>query len=118
MRYLLLHFSARNRQQKKDLPRRSDAGEQQKPGLPRRSAAGANSGGTMTKRFARFAPALVLVACQFTLYAQSPAPQSRQNSSSWADDIIKKEGYVTPPPEVADAVLAPRHLNVNLSSAS
>ena len=71
----------------------------------------------MTKRFARFAPALVLAACQLTLYAQSPAPRSPQNSS-WADDIIKKEGYVTPPSEVADAVLAPRHLNVNLSSAS
>src|SRR5829696_6461761 len=104
MRYLLLHFSARN--------------QQHKTGLRHRTAAGAKSGGIMTKRFARFAPALVLAACQFSLYAQSPAPQSRQNSSSWADEIIKKEGYVTPPAEVADAVLAPRHLNVNLSSAS
>lgn len=71
----------------------------------------------MTKRFARVAPALVLAAWQFPLSAQSSAPQTPQ-SSSWADEIVKKEGYVTPPAEVADAVLAPSHLNVTLASAS
>ena len=67
----------------------------------------------MTKRLARFAPALVLALCQFTLMAQSPA-----QNGSWADDILKKETYATPPSELADAVLAPRYLNVSLSNAS
>ena len=67
----------------------------------------------MTKRMARVAPALVLALCQLTLMAQSPA-----QNGSWADEIIKTEGYATPPPELADAVLAPRHLNVSLSSLS
>src|SRR5688500_17096442 len=68
----------------------------------------------MTKRLARLTPVLVLALCQFSLFAQGPA---RQNGS-WADEIIKQETYATPPPELADAVLAPRHLNVTLSSLS
>jgi dipeptidyl aminopeptidase/acylaminoacyl peptidase len=68
----------------------------------------------MTKRLARLTPVLVLVLCQFSLFAQGPA---RQNGS-WADEIINKETYATPPPELADAVLAPRHLNISLSSLS
>ena len=68
----------------------------------------------MTKRMARLAPALVLALCQLSLFAQGPA----QNKTSWADEIIKQETYATPPREVADAVLAPRHLNVTLSNAS
>ena len=67
----------------------------------------------MTKRLARLAPALVLALCQLSLFAQSPAQKN-----SWADDILKQEHYATPPPELADAVLAPRHLNVSLSNAS
>ena len=43
-------------------------------------------------------------------------PKAR--SSSWADEIIKQEGYVTPPLELAAAVMAPRSQNINLSSAS
>jgi dipeptidyl aminopeptidase/acylaminoacyl peptidase len=67
----------------------------------------------MTIRAARFAPALVLALCGVPLLAQGPVM-----NGSWADEIIKKEGYATPPPELADAVLAPRHLNVTLSSIS
>ena len=68
----------------------------------------------MTKWMARLAPALVLgLVGQFSLLAQGPA-----QNGSWADEIIKKESYATPPPELADAVLAPRHLNVTLSSVS
>ncbi|MEX1128907.1 MAG: prolyl oligopeptidase family serine peptidase, partial [Vicinamibacterales bacterium] len=62
---------------------------------------------------ARLAPALVLALCQLSLTAQGPS-----QNGSWADEIIKKESYATPPPELADAVLAPRHLNVSLSSLS
>ena len=72
----------------------------------------------MTKRLARLAPALVLALCQLSLFAQSPAPRPAAPPPSWADEILKKETYATPPPELAEAVLAPRHLNVTLSNAS
>ena len=55
---------------------------------------------------------LIAAAALLPLSVLAQSPQS----TSWADEIIKKEGYVTPPKEVADAVLAPRHLNVNLSN--
>jgi dipeptidyl aminopeptidase/acylaminoacyl peptidase len=32
--------------------------------------------------------------------------------------VLAQEAYLTPPPEIADAVLAPRHLNVSLSNAN
>jgi dipeptidyl aminopeptidase/acylaminoacyl peptidase len=56
----------------------------------------------------------LLALLPLTLVAQSeqkPAP-------SWADEVIHKDGYATPPPELASAVLAPRHLNVTLSNLS
>jgi dipeptidyl aminopeptidase/acylaminoacyl peptidase len=34
------------------------------------------------------------------------------------DDILKADGYQTPPRELADAVTAPRHLNVSLAAIS
>ena len=71
----------------------------------------------MTKRVGRLAPALILALCQLSLFAQSTARQNGA-STSWADEILKKETYATPPPELADAVLAPRHLNVSLTNAS
>ena len=46
-----------------------------------------------------------------SLAAQSGLSQS-------ADDILKQQTYQTPPKELADAVLAPRYLNVSLASAS
>jgi dipeptidyl aminopeptidase/acylaminoacyl peptidase len=71
----------------------------------------------MTKCLARLAPALVLALCQFSVFAQSPARQGNP-APTWADDILKKETYATPPPELAEAVLAPRYLNVALANAS
>ena len=47
---------------------------------------------------------------------QAPAPKTVP--TSWADELLAKEGYVQPPPELAAAVLAPRWQNINLSSAS
>jgi dipeptidyl aminopeptidase/acylaminoacyl peptidase len=67
----------------------------------------------MTKRFARLTPALVLALFQLSLIAQTPA-----QNGSWADAIIKQDTYATPPPELVDAVLAPRYLNISLTSAS
>src|SRR5687768_5479153 len=67
----------------------------------------------MTKWLARLTPALVLALCQLSLMAQSQV-----RNGSWADEIIKQDTYATPPPELSDAVLAPRYLNVSLTSAS
>ncbi len=87
----------------------------------------------MTKWLARLAPALVLALCQLTLMAQAPSTGSGQapsngsgqtparsagQSGSWADEILQTESYATPPPELAEAVLAPRYLNVTLSNLS
>ena len=59
----------------------------------------------MTKRLGRLAPALILALCQLSLFAQSPARQNG-TSTSWSDEILKKETYATPPA---------RHLNVSLT---
>ena len=64
----------------------------------------------------RFVPALLIAALPLSLLAQSTAPPAA--AASWADEIIKQESYAAPPKELADAVLAPRHLNVSLSSLS
>jgi dipeptidyl aminopeptidase/acylaminoacyl peptidase len=48
-----------------------------------------------------------------TLLAQAPPTQT-----SRFDDILKQEGYATPPREIAEAVLAPRHLNITLANPS
>ncbi|HET9371970.1 MAG TPA: prolyl oligopeptidase family serine peptidase [Vicinamibacterales bacterium] len=60
----------------------------------------------------RVALVSLLALVPLTLAAQMP------QSANWADEILKKEGYVQPPKELADAVLAPRHLNITLSSLS
>jgi dipeptidyl aminopeptidase/acylaminoacyl peptidase len=72
---------------------------------------------TFMNRVARFVPALVLALLPFTLLAQGPAG-GQAAPSSWADEILKQDAYASPPKELADAVLAPRHLNVSLTNAS
>ena len=47
--------------------------------------------------------------------SQAGAPSAAQRS---ADDILKADGYQSPPRELADAVTAPRYLNISLASAS
>jgi dipeptidyl aminopeptidase/acylaminoacyl peptidase len=37
---------------------------------------------------------------------------------SWADEVLRKESYATPPEDLAKAVLAPRYLNVTLTELS
>ena len=64
-------------------------------------------------RLLRFTTALVIAALPLTLAGQAPAPRPAA-TGTWADDILKQEGYATPPRELADAVLAPRYLNVTL----
>jgi dipeptidyl aminopeptidase/acylaminoacyl peptidase len=48
--------------------------------------------------------------------AQPSRTQAATPAATWADEIINKEGYASPPAELASAVLAPRHLNVSLNT--
>lgn len=54
---------------------------------------------------------VALAVLPLTLGAQGGLTQS-------PDDILKQETYQTPPKDLADAVLAPRYLNVSLTNAS
>src|SRR4029079_7271558 len=48
-----------------------------------------------------------------------PLTLGAQNRAATSpDDILKQETYQTPPKELADAVLAPRYLNVSLANPS
>ncbi len=62
----------------------------------------------------------MLAIIPYSLLAQSATAQAptRPAPLSAADQILQQEGYVTPPPELASAVLAPRHLNVTLGNLS
>jgi len=70
---------------------------------------------TTLRPIARFASIAVLALTPYVLLAQTQAPKPTQ---SWADQILQQEGYATPPPELASAVLAPRHLNTTLGNLS
>ncbi len=74
----------------------------------------------ISERLSRIALILLLALLPLTLLAQggNQANAPKTGSSTWADDILKQEGYVVPPPELIPAVTAPRHENVNLSNAS
>jgi dipeptidyl aminopeptidase/acylaminoacyl peptidase len=63
----------------------------------------------------RFASIAILALVPYVLLAQTQAPRPPQ---SWADQILQQESYATPPPELASAVLAPRHLNTSLGNLS
>jgi hypothetical protein len=65
-----------------------------------------------------FAFALAVIPLQLLGQGQQPAPAAAPAPQSWADELISAEGFVTPPPELAEAVLAPRYLNVSLSNLS
>ena len=47
-----------------------------------------------------------------------PLSLAAQNGARTPDDILKADSYQTPPRELADAVLAPRYLNVTLTNPS
>jgi dipeptidyl aminopeptidase/acylaminoacyl peptidase len=67
-----------------------------------------------SRRILRLIPVLLLALVPLRLAGQQQAAAP----SSWADEVLKQDGYQQPPKELADAVLAPRHLNVTLSSLS
>ena len=55
----------------------------------------------------------------FLLTLTLALPQMEVVGQSWdRDQVLNAEGYQTPPDNIAEAVLAPRHLNVTLSSAN
>jgi dipeptidyl aminopeptidase/acylaminoacyl peptidase len=66
----------------------------------------------------RLIPALLVAWLPLTLAAQGPPPQNVTTQRTWADETLNQDGYATPPKELADAVLAPRHLNTTLSALS
>ena len=75
--------------------------------------------------FARVALISLAALAPFTLIAQQGPARSTTApaaavapAQSWADELLSKEGYVSPPKELVDAVLAPRHLNITLSNLS
>jgi hypothetical protein len=70
-----------------------------------------------TRPLARFASICVLALVPYVLLAQAQ-PQPPRPALSWADQILQQESYATPPPELASAVLAPRHLNTTLGNLS
>ena len=78
---------------------------------------------TTTRSLVRLSLIALLAAVPFTLLAQqappaAQAPQAPAPPVSWADKILQQETYATPPPELASAVLAPRHLNTTLGNLS
>jgi dipeptidyl aminopeptidase/acylaminoacyl peptidase len=77
---------------------------------------------TAPQLFTRVALSTLLALVPFSLLAQNaPAPQTpsaRPAPLGWADQVLQQESYATPPPELASAVLAPRHLNTTLGELS
>jgi hypothetical protein len=86
---------------------------------------------TTPRLFVRISLIVSLALVPYALVAQSaPAPQAAatqaaatpaaapQAELSWADKTLRQESYATPPPELASAILAPRHLNVTLGELS
>ncbi|HKW02399.1 MAG TPA: hypothetical protein VJN96_21425, partial [Vicinamibacterales bacterium] len=78
---------------------------------------------SLLRRVSRLAPVAFVVALAvlpLTIAAQrGGGPPAQANAAtSWADQVIKAEGYQTPQKELADAVLAPRYTNVTLTNAS
>jgi dipeptidyl aminopeptidase/acylaminoacyl peptidase len=72
-------------------------------------------------RLLRFGAILLVAALPLTLAAQqgptTPSPASMAKAYS-PDEVLKTEGYMAPPAELADAVLIPRYLNVSLANVS
>src|SRR6476469_8330181 len=64
-----------------------------------------------SRRLWRLVVPIAIAALPMSLGAQNTIQRS-------PDDILKQEAYQTPPKELADAVLAPRYLNVSLTNAS
>src|SRR4030095_6093843 len=91
------------------------------------------SGPSGLTRRTRVAVIVCAALLPLSLLAQQPAPSGGASKSllspgaataipftgeGWQDKVLTHEGYVMPPRELADAVLAPREMNVTLSNPS
>jgi dipeptidyl aminopeptidase/acylaminoacyl peptidase len=86
------------------------------------------AGRGLSHRSVRLAIVAVLALLPFSLLAgQGPVRSSLPPGSAvavpfegpgWQDKVLTHEGYVAPPRELADAVLAPREMNVTLGNPS
>lgn len=64
-----------------------------------------------------FAAAALLLAAPATLAAQGPSAADTTSGPNWRDDpVLTAQEFMVPPDEIAEAALAPRWLNVTLSS--
>ena len=79
----------------------------------------------VAKPFLRFGAVLLFAALPFSLTAQqgpatpsAAAPSAAVAKAYSPDEVLKTEGYMVPPAELADAVLIPRYLNIALTNAS
>jgi dipeptidyl aminopeptidase/acylaminoacyl peptidase len=61
---------------------------------------------------------MLLAVIPLRLSGQAGQQAQPAGPTTWADDVLKQEHYAQPPKEIADAVLAPRHLNVTLANLS
>jgi dipeptidyl aminopeptidase/acylaminoacyl peptidase len=52
------------------------------------------------------------------LQAAAQVNGAQAQARTWVDETIRKETFASPPQELLDAVLAPRHLNISLSNPS
>ena len=59
-----------------------------------------------------------VLACSLLLSSAAVAEGQRQDETRDAQQILQQKTFVTPPELVAEAVLAPRYLNVTLSTVS
>ncbi len=59
-----------------------------------------------------------VLACSLTLSSPAEAEGQRQDEAWDARQILQQKTFISPPDLVADAVLAPRYLNVTLSAVS
>jgi dipeptidyl aminopeptidase/acylaminoacyl peptidase len=62
--------------------------------------------------------ALAFVSLPLAAQQNRPADQDAAAEIAAAREVLAKESYVSPPPEIARLVTAPRHLNVSLTVAS
>jgi dipeptidyl aminopeptidase/acylaminoacyl peptidase len=75
-------------------------------------------GRAFTRRAARVAIVFAVALLPLTIVAQRGAPPQAKAPASANDLVIAAEHYQTPQKELAEAVLAPRYLNDNLSNLS
>jgi dipeptidyl aminopeptidase/acylaminoacyl peptidase len=75
---------------------------------------------TVLAQSGKSAPQSLKPAAPATLAGPAPFVSKEMPFSGpgWQDAIIKQEGYLMPPKEIADAVLAKRYLNVSMSNLS